>query len=161
MSVTQNIVAAYKGPRPVMRGLLTGGDNEGRNLAMLMGACVVVFIAQWPRLSREAYLTQTELEPMLGGALLALVFIAPLAFYMLAFLSHLILRAFGWPVSAHDARLALFWALLATSPLVLLRGLVAGFVGPGAGLMAVDLIWVAVFFWFWISNLIAAKDGTT
>ena len=161
MSVTHNIVAAYKGPRPVMQGLLSGPENEGRNLAMLMGACAVLFIAQWPRLAREAHTQEVQLEPLLGGALLGLVFIAPLGFYLVASLSHFLLGVLGRPCAGHDARLALFWALLAASPLALLRGLIAGFVGPGAGLILVDIIWVAVFCWFWVSNVIAIKDAAT
>ena len=40
----------------------------------------------------------------------------------------------GRPVSPQDSRLALFWALLAVSPAMLLAGLTAGLVGPGAAL---------------------------
>ncbi|MBC7180364.1 MAG: YIP1 family protein [Roseovarius sp.] len=52
---------------------------------------------------------------------------------------------------------ALFWAFLAASPLILLHGLVAGFVGPGPGLQAVGLLWLLVFLWFWVSGLIEAE----
>ena len=49
--------------------------------------------------------------------------------------------------------LALFWALLASAPVVLLNGLVAGFIGPGPALTIVGVAWVAVFVWFWLSGL--------
>jgi len=161
MPVTTDIVAAYRGPRPVMRRLLAMGPHEGRALAILMAGCLVTFIGQWPRLARQAHLEGQDLNPLLGGALLGWVFIAPLAFYALAFLSHLVLRAFGGRAAPFAARMALFWAFLAASPLLLLHGLVAGFIGPGAGLMAVGAIWVAVFLWFWLSNLREAGWGTT
>ena len=45
---------------------------------------------------------------------------------------------------------------LMPSPLILLHGLVAGFVGPGPALGAVGLIWVAVFLWFWSAGLVQA-----
>ncbi len=159
MPVTTDIVASYRGPRAVMRRLLSMGENEGRALAILMAGCALTFIGQWPRLAREAHLTGQELNPLMGGALLGWVFIAPLAFYAIAFLSHLVTRAFGANGSAFSSRLALFWAFLAASPLLLLHGMAAGFVGPGAGLTGVGIAWCAVFLWFWISNLRQAGWG--
>ncbi|WP_281967741.1 YIP1 family protein [Roseovarius nanhaiticus] len=159
MAVTRDIAATYRGPRAVMRRLLAMGENEGRALAILMAGCVVMFIAQWPRLAREAYLTEQELNPLLGGALLAWAFIAPLILYAIALLSHWIAKAFRARGTGFGARLALFWALLASSPLVLLHGLVAGFIGPGPGLTAVGAIWLAVFATFWGLGLREAEWG--
>lgn len=95
MSVSQQIVATYKGPGRVVRRLLSGPESEGRALAILMAACVITFIGQLPRLSREAHLSGEELNPLLGGALLGWVFMAPLIFYALAFVSHLLSRLAG------------------------------------------------------------------
>lgn len=158
MSVSRDIVATYRGPGRVMRQLLAAGEHEGRVLAFLMGGCVLLFVAQWPLLAREAYRTGQEIEPLLGGALLSIVLFLPLIFYAIAFVSALLLRLFGWAGTAFSARLALFWAFLAAMPLALLRGLVAGFIGPGAGLTMVELAWVAVFLWFWIVSLRVAGE---
>ncbi|MGR3462802.1 MAG: YIP1 family protein [Roseovarius sp.] len=157
MPVTRDIIATYRGPRRVMRRLLDMGQREDRALFMLIAACVVVFVAQWPRLAREAHLTGQDLNPLLGGALLAWVFIAPLLLYALALLGHGAARLIGGRGTAYGARLALFWAFLAASPLILLHGLVAGFVGPGPGLQGVGLIWCGVFGWFWLSGLREAE----
>lgn len=160
MPVTTDIVASYRrGPRQVMRRLLSMGGSEGRALAILMAGCTVTFIGQWPRLAREAHLTEQALNPLMGGALFAWLFIAPLAFYLLAFISHLVCRAAGGGTSAYGARLALFWAYLAASPLILLHGMVAGFIGQGMALTVVGAAWLAVFLWFWLSNLREAGWG--
>jgi nitrogen fixation/metabolism regulation signal transduction histidine kinase len=159
MPVTSDIVASYRGPRRVMRRLLAMGTHEGRALAILMAGCAVTFIAQWPRLAREAHLQEADLQMLLGGALLGWVFIAPLAFYLIAFLTHLVSRAMGGQGSAYDARMALFWSFLAATPVLLLHGLVAGFVGPGIELTLVGAAWFAVFLWFWLSNLREAGWG--
>ena len=95
MPVTRDIIATYRGPRRVVRRLLEMGPREDRALVMLIAACVLVFVAQWPRLAREAHLTEQELNPLLGGALLAWVFIAPLLLYALALLSHGAARLIG------------------------------------------------------------------
>ena len=154
MPLTSDIVATYRGPGRVVRRLMAMGKREDRALMFLMLSCAIVFVAQMPRLSREAYLSGQELNMLMGGALLGWLFIAPPMFYVIAALSYLVARLFGGKGSAYGARLALFWAFLAASPLILLHGLVAGFIGPGPELQGVGLIWMAVFLWFWISGLI-------
>ena len=160
MPVTTDIVASYRRPAQVMRRLLSAGTREDRALAMLMAGCVLAFISQLPRLSREAHLTGEELNPMLGGALFAWLFIAPLMFYLIAALSHLVARLFKGKGDWFGARLALFWAFLAASPLMLLNGLTAGFVGPGAALTLVGFVWFIAFMVIWLVSLkVAETDG--
>ncbi|SLN34808.1 Yip1 domain protein [Roseovarius albus] len=159
MSATRDIVATYRSPRRVMQRLLQAGQREDRALVFLISACMIVFVAQWPRLTREAHLTEQELNPLLGGALLGWIFIAPLFFYALALVSHWVLRLIGGKNSAYAARIALFWAFLAASPLILLHGLVAGFIGPGPGLSLVGFVWFILFLWFWIANMREAGWG--
>ncbi len=153
MPVTTDIVATYRGPGRVVRRLLDMGPREDRALAFVMAFCVIGFIAQLPSLARKAHLEGSELNMLMGGALLGSVFILPLIFYGLAWLSYLVARAVGGKGTSYGARLALFWALLASVPLVLLNGLVAGFIGPGAAQSLIGLLWVAVFVWFWFSGL--------
>ncbi|WP_223427233.1 YIP1 family protein [Tateyamaria pelophila] len=159
MAITRNIVATYRGPGRVVRRLLALGPREDRALAYLMGACVLIFIAQLPRLAREAHLTGQELNMLMGATLMAWVFIAPLLLYTIALLARGVGRILRGQGTAYGARLALFWALLASTPLILLHGLTAGFVGPGIELQAVGVLWCACFFWFWISGSIAQERG--
>lgn len=153
MTVTTDIAATYRGPGRVIARLMGMGEREDRALAFVMAACVLVFIAQLPRLSREAHLTGQELNMLLGGTLLAWVIIAPLMLYALAALSHAVAKIFGGRGSWFGARIALFWALLASSPVLLLHGLVAGIIGPGIAQDLVGVIWVGLFSWFWVSGL--------
>ncbi|MCU9837440.1 YIP1 family protein [Ruegeria sp. WL0004] len=157
MPVTADIVATYRGPRRVMRRLLDMGQREDRALALVMAFCVIAFVAQMPALARRAHLEQLELDMLMGGALLGSVIILPLVLYTLALLSHWVARVLGGRGTAYAARLALFWSLLASTPLLLLNGLVAGFIGPGPALSIVGLLWMVVFLWFWLSNLYQAE----
>ncbi|WP_299965785.1 YIP1 family protein [uncultured Roseobacter sp.] len=159
MAVTRNITATYRNPGRTLRGLLALGPREDRALGYLMAGCLVVFIAQLPRLARQAHLEGTELDMLLGAALMAWIFIAPLLLYGVAAISHLVAKLLGGKGSFYGARIALFWALLASSPLMLLNGLVAGFIGPGTGLQLVGLLWFAIFMWFWLAGLRAAERG--
>ncbi|TDE35278.1 YIP1 family protein [Antarcticimicrobium sediminis] len=157
MAVIRDIVATYWGPGKVLRRLLGIGQREDRALAILMAGCAMVFVAQLPRLAREAHLTGQELNMLLGASLLAWVIIAPLLFYGIAALTHLFARALGGKGDWYGARLALFWALLASSPLLLFHGLVAGFLGEGPALDGVGLLCLVAFLWFWIAGLRQAE----
>ena len=134
MALTTDILASYRRPRHVLRRQLGHPGEprrEARILVYLILGCALIFVAQWPRLAREAHLDETiPLEALMAGALFAWVFVAPLVFYALAGLLALMLRLTG-PVDAFAVRLAVFWAVLVASPLMLLQGLAAGMIGPG------------------------------
>jgi len=159
MAVTVDIGATYRAPGQVMARLMAAGQREDRALVYVMGFCVLSFVAQMPILARKAHLEGTELNALLGGALLGTVFILPLALYLLAAMSHLVARTVGGKGTWFGARLALFWSLLASTPLILLHGLVAGFIGDGPVQIAVGLLWLAVFLWFWLSCLRRAEGS--
>ena len=142
-----------------MRRLLAMGPREDRALAFLMGACLIFFVAQWPSIARRAHLDGRDMDTDLAGALFATLFLLPLVFYAVAGLSRLLARGLGGRGTGYGARLALFWSLLAASPLVLLNGLVAGFIGSGPELTMVGGLWLAVFLWFWMRGLIIAESG--
>lgn len=158
MAVSTEIIRAWKSPRAAIRRQLAGGENEGRALIYLMVACLLFFVAQWPRLSREAFLEpEIPLDVRIGGALMGWIFIAPLLFYALAAFSHLISRLAGGTGTYFGARLALFWSLLVISPIVLLLGLVAGFIGAGAAANATSLLLLLGFLYIWGSSLMEAE----
>lgn len=153
MGVASDILRAYVAPRAVFRARLGATPREDRALAVLMAACLLIFVAQWPRLQREAFETGQEFQVLAGGALLAWLFIVPLAAYAIGSLSHLAARVLGGQGNLYGARFALFWALLVASPLWLLWGLVAGFIGPGAQLTLTGVVALGAFVVHWSLNL--------
>jgi hypothetical protein len=161
MPVTSDITATYRGPARVMERLLSLGDREDRALAFVMAFCVVAFIARLPALARQAHIDGLDLSPLMGGALMGTVFILPLLLYLLAGVSRLVAKLLGGNGTWYTARLSLFWSLLASTPLILLNGLVAGFIGNGPALTGVGLLWLVVFLWFWFSTLVAAEKAQT
>ncbi|NJM84050.1 MAG: YIP1 family protein [Tabrizicola sp.] len=158
MSITAEMSHSWKSPRVALRRKLEDGVREDRALAVLMGACFLVFVAQWPVLSRAASLApDVPLDARMGGALMATIFVLPPVLYGVAAVSHLIARAFGGQGSHYGARLALFWALLCVSPVLLLNGLIAGIVGPGPAVTLVGGLVLAAFLYLWINMLIEAE----
>lgn len=158
MSVTGDIVATWRRPRQVMRKLLDMGQREDRALMFLIVACGLIFVAQWPALSRAAYLDPSvPLDARIGGALFAWFFVMPVTCYGIAALSRLVARALGGRGTWYAARLALFWSLLAATPAWLLYGLVAGFIGPGVGEQITGALLAVVFLSFWGISLREAE----
>jgi hypothetical protein len=160
MAVSSDIVATWRRPAQVMRKLLDMGRREDRALAILLAACLVIFIAQWPRLSREAHFAtegQAPLEAQMAITFFAMLMVWPLMAYGLAGATHLLARLFGGRGSWYSARLALFWALLASSPAWLFHGLVAGFIGPGPALTLVGAGLLLAFSAIWVLCLREAE----
>lgn len=145
MAVSTDILHSYARPRAVLRSLRAGERREARVLVYLMLACALIFVAQWPRLARQAHLDESiPLDALLAGALFGWVFVAPLLYYAAALLLVLAMRLVA-PVQAFDVRLALFWALLVASPPALLQGLVTGLIGPGLPALITGLAVAGVF----------------
>lgn len=160
MTVTTDMLATWRRPREILRAKLAQGQRDDRALATLMAACLLLFIAQWPGLSRAAHLDPAiPLDARIAGALMATIFLLPPIMYAIAAASHLVARVFGGKGSYYGARLALFWALLCIAPLMLFHGLVAGFIGQGTQLLAVGVLILLAFLWLWITLLIEAERG--
>jgi hypothetical protein len=161
MALVADIVNLWRHPGPTMRAKLAAGPREDRALAVLMAACGLGFVAQWPRLARAAHLDPSvPLDARLGGALMGAVFLLPLVAYAVAAASHLAARALGGRGSFFGARLALFWALLAAAPLMLAAGLVGGLAGPAAVTRLVGVAVFAAFAYLWMRLLVEAERWT-
>jgi hypothetical protein len=156
-----------------MRDLLAQGRREDRAIVYLMVSCFLIFVAQWPRLRRVADgfepspwpadmnfegMMDMNFEGMMTYTFFGAVIILPLFMYGVAALSHLVAKLFGGKGSWYGARLALFWTLLATSPLVLFYGLVRGLIGPGSQSVLVGRIGAVVFVLIWVQSLREAES---
>ncbi|ATG46415.1 hypothetical protein [Celeribacter ethanolicus] len=148
MGVVTDIAKSYRAPRAVLRHRLAG-ETEGGALVTLMLACGLIFVAQWPRLSRVAFETGQEVQMLMGATLLSWLFIMPLVFYVLSGIVGFALRLMGAAASGFEVRLAMFWGLLCAAPLWLLWGLTAGFVGPGATTNGVGVLALVALIYFW------------
>ena len=140
-----------------MARLLHMGQREDRAFAMLMGGCMILFMAQWPFRARQAHLNGETLTDYIQHDALAIIFLLPLIAYGLAALVRLVTRIIKFRACYYSARLSLFWALLASSPTLVLAGMVKGFIGPGIVNSIVGALWVIIFLWILINSLIEAE----
>ncbi|GLK65843.1 MULTISPECIES: hypothetical protein [Paracoccus] len=129
-------------------------------IVVLMTAMLIFLIAQAPGHARAAQLQpDVPLGARMGGALLAVMFIMPLVAYGVAALVAALSRLTPWPVAPQDSRLALFWALLAVAPAMLLAGLTAGLVGPGRALTLTQSLAGLGFLCIWGAGLRSLAGG--
>lgn len=157
MAAVDDILRSYRAPRAVVRAHLAHPRAEPRAFSFLAAALIVMFVGQWPRLSRVAFENPDQpLPALLLGTALALGAMVPV-FYLLAALAHLVARAFGGRGDFYRARVALFWALLAAAPLMLFQGLVAGFIGAGAQQTLVSVAVFAIFALIWGAGIRVAE----
>lgn len=161
MPVSRDIASMYRRPRAIVRGLLDMGVREDRAIAWLMIGCFLLFLARLPALQRNAVLRGSDFQQDAIYSFFALMMIAPLLFYGLAFLIWLVTKIMRPSITAFSVRLVVFWGWLSAAPLALFYGLLVGFNGaehPGS--IAIGVIWLIVLLLFWISGLIeASKDG--
>jgi hypothetical protein len=167
MPVTSDIVRTWRAPRAVMRDILKQGRREDRAIAYLLIACFLIFVAQLPRLSRMAAgfdlapgAEVPALDRLVAYEFLAWLMIWPLFLYFVAGLVHLMARVFGGKGTMYSTRIALFWALLATSPAILLHGLTRGLIGPGIEANIVGAVWVLAFGVIWFQSMREAESTT-
>ena len=158
MSIALDIARTYRAPCEVqMRQMRAGNSSEGRALAVLIGACFLLFVAALPFLSRQAHLDpDTQFQDLMAAAFFAWLLMMPLVFYILSLLVVLVMKLFRLAAPAHHVRMAMFWALLASSPLWLFSGLAAGFTGESAGAAIASVAAVGAFCAFTIFGLVAA-----
>lgn len=160
MGVTVDIARTWRHPRQVMARLLGAGVREDRALIILMTACLLIFIGQWPSLVRQAHFDpSTPLDARMGGALMAWLFIVPLVAYGMAAIARILAKILGGQGSWYSARLALFWSLLAAAPFWLAFGLARGFTGSGTLINVLGLVAFLAFLIIWLMTMIQAETG--
>ncbi len=159
MAFLTDIVESWRRPAAVVRRHLDRGQSEPFAFTLLLAFLILAFIAQWPQVARvTAETPDVPVAPQMLGRAMALLATIPL-WYALAALGRLGARAIGGRGTWYGARVALFWALCAVTPLVLLTGLVGGMIGPGVQLATIGVVTFVAFGLFWLVNLRETERG--
>jgi len=158
MGPLSGLAGTWRAPGRDLAAHQAAGDSEAAALARLIGGCLAAFLSTLPGLMRAASEAPPPFEARFGGALFAWLFLAPLAFYALAALGHLAARALGGRGSWRGARLALFSALFAVWPLMLLHGALLGLAPDSVLRIMVAAALAGGFLYIWLGGLIAAES---
>ncbi len=154
MSILMDIGAAFRSPRKQMQHQLSI-MTEPRTLMLGLTACFLSFVADLPGLA-AGVTAAGESSDILNGKLGALfiwrVLFGTLFLYAIAAVFRLILKLFKGQGTWAQTRLALMWAVMVATPLVLISGICKVFTPPPVFLVA-SLLTTVVFFWQWVTCL--------
>ena len=164
MSEKNGLVAAVFAAWPNFRRStaeqLDAPKSEARLLAYVYVASFLGFVASIPEVAALAAKTEATLVQLMFGRLFSALFFAPLFFYMIAGISHFLLLRFGGKGTYYDARLALFWALLVATPLLLVLAILRAFLPPVTPVdlpMLISAFGFIGFSWIWANCLAEAE----
>lgn len=158
MAVVSDIVKSWRDPRAVVTQHLQNRATEPFAFSLLVAFLVLAFVAQWPNMSRGAFMQpDVPLSQRMLAAALALLASIPF-WYGLAAISRFVARQFGGTGGYLGARLALFAALLSVAPLMLVQGVISGFAGPGLLTNGAGVLVLVSFLYLWLNMLIAAES---
>ena len=156
MSLVADIAKSYWAPGVVVATRLRV-VSEPQALATLMGACLLIFVGQWPLIARAAFLDpEIEFQARLGGAMLAWIFIMPLVIYVVTAVIWAATRTLRIDISGLAVRFVVFWGLLAATPIWLLHCLFRGFSGNNWVTDIVGISVLAALVWVWFGGFRAA-----
>ncbi len=150
MSLVDDIFGAYRRPRPVLLSHLHS-LGEGRILIFAFLFGFFTFLSRLPELSLAAPETQSGYT-FANQAFIAFagaVFWIPVVLYLIAALAHIMVKLVGGRASWQQARLALVWSAMVTSPLVLIGGVLKVF-APSQVFLVVSVATGVVFLWQWV-----------
>ncbi len=160
------ILRSFGDPRGVMAERIAAGPSEARALADLALACGLALVASMPAAIRRAQgLDIADAVPAAVSAhVFGYLFVAPLLFYALAALLHLIARPFGARRGFLGARMALFWAAVPGAAIALgvaLAGVAVEIVAGARLAGLVDYVAIAgLAVWLWIlAGSLAEAEG--
>lgn len=120
--VIWRVLRAHWDMRGATRAMLDARPSEAGLLAIVLFACLIYFAG---RMTGHVLSGASELEGRVGAEFLSGVLIRALAFYALAALACVVARAFGGEATWRESRTALFWAALASAPIVFAATLIA------------------------------------
>jgi hypothetical protein len=84
----------------------------------------------------------------LAASLLAWLLIAPLLLYTLALFVYFFHKVLGGGKSSAQVRMGLFWSFFAASPVMMLLGIVKGFLGSGTAENIIGFAWLVMLAYF-------------
>lgn len=145
MSLVGDIARAYRDPRGVMQMQVERGITEPQTLFYGMFFGMMNLIANYPRTLSNAADTDT-FAGMMAGLFIAYIFFLPLVLYGFSAIIHWVILKFGGQATWGQARRALNWSTVTTTPFILISGAV--YIFENNNLVSVfNILTAVVFLW--------------
>lgn len=154
MSLVLNIVRTYRRPRAVVKGLISQELREPQVFFFNALFCVLVLFVQLPVLSLRADTSSMSYEELRSGTIMGVLFVLPLLLYGLALVLGGVLRVLRNPAPGLWVRLALFWSLLAVTPLMMVHSALSATLGQTEAVIGFGFVVAGAFLYILISALV-------
>lgn len=107
----------YLSPRRSVRSVLDRRPSEAALTAMIMLACVIVLLGRLVQVHLQYANPDDRLELSMQHTVTQLIFL-PLFYFGFAAIVRMIARLFGGEAGWRESRIAVFWAALVSSPIM-------------------------------------------
>jgi len=148
MALISDILESWRSPRKVIRRHRARGRSEPFLFTFLFVFLLLAVVSVAPFLARAAAIEAKPFPPYLLAACFGAVVAVPF-FYAMAALGHLTARLMGGKGGFYDGRLAMFWALVTTTPALLLYGLVRAMAAESPAVPVLGLLVFVIFLGFY------------
>ena len=129
LGFVNNIFFAYKSFSNSFLSQSQNINNERIVLVYCFLVSLILFLSGLPS-QFSKWLKSDQSEPFMalaGISLFTSIFFVPLALYGVAALIHIFAKIFKGRGTFQNVRIALFWSLIVTSPLIIINGLIRGY----------------------------------
>ena len=158
LSFIPTIFEAYRNFRMSYRIQSTKHISEARLLSLAFLGVIILFIARLPELIVLWHnnLLNDVIPSLVGISLFTSMFFAPLILYSLSAVIHIVAKLFKGKGTFKTSRLALFWSIVVSSPILLINGIVQGYFYETLLARFFDLL--TMFFVLWIVSSIIVES---
>ena len=156
MAVVADIAATWRAPGAVFDRMIREGQGDDVVLIHAIIGGVLHFVAAAPAQARAAFLEPSvPVEARLFWSALLFILLLPILLWSFAMVVGGLGSLLGAPNLGRRLRLGLFWGFVAGSPLALLMGMTAGFIGPGTQTSLTAALWGASVAWFFAKGALS------
>ena len=154
-----NIFLAYRDFSNSFRMLNSTRVSERTLLFLAFTGTVILFMANIPvQVATSQDVVDVDAKVYLGLITFVSIFFIPLFLYFVSGLLFVLLRLFGGLATFTEFRLALFWAVNVSGPLLVLNGLLTGFFYKSVAIEYVSIALQSFIAWIISSMLVEAEQ---
>ena len=133
--------------------------SERDLLLLAFSGALILFMANLPvQLATASTDISVDKKIYVGMIGFVSVFFVPLFLYFSSWFIFVSLKVFGGSASFYELRLALFWSLNVSAPLVIVNGLLRGFFFDHENIIYVSFVLQTFVAWI-VSNMVAEAEG--
>ena len=153
------IFVAHLDYRASFQEQLSNNTGERYILLLCFSSSLILFLSNLPSqvASRLGVITLEPLSGYIASLLFVSVFFTPLILYFLSVVLHLVLRLFGGEGTFYQVRLAFFWSIIVSAPIIVILGIFQGYTIGSVYHYFYDILSDLIMAWI-LSNIVSIAE---